>query len=440
MADVRKTVKKALVRVEEGGFSNLVWDNALLTSELDNRDSAFGSALFYGVIERKLTLDFVIGKFSKLPPSKISTEVRAILRMGVYQMLFMDKVPESAAVDQSVRLVKNSKNRNAAGFVNALLRSVARAGDNVLDFSKLKEEDKLSVQYSVPRELVTHLLNNYGMENTVGILSHSFGRPTFNVRVNTLKTTSDDLRNELCEQGTRVEESTVCPNFLEISGLGSLDKCKQFTDGHFHVQDTASGLCCEALNPKKGERVLDLCAAPGGKSFTMAEMMENKGELLSLDLYDHKIKLINDGASRLGIDIIKAQINDAEKNNTDLGTFNKVLFDLPCSGLGIIGRKPEIRYKNVAILDIFPDLQYSILCQNVDRMESGAVAVYSTCTLNPFENQKTVERFLNEHKSFEPYPILPHLERVIGEKENMITLMPHIHGTDGFFISAFRKK
>ena len=440
MADVRKIVKKALVRVEDGGFSNLVWDNALSSTELDNRDSAFGSALFYGVLERKLTLDFVISKFSKLPPSKISPEVRAVLRMGIYQMLFMDKVPESAAVDQSVRLIKNSRESKASGFVNALLRSVARAGENVLDYSKLKTEEKLSVQYSVPKELVSHLIKNYGMENTIGILSNSFGRPTLNARVNTLKTTPNDLKIALEEQGARIENSAICSNFLEISGLGALEKCKQFNDGHFHVQDTASGLCCEALNPQKGERVLDLCAAPGGKSFTMAEMMENKGELVSLDLYDHKIKLINDGASRLGINIIKAQINDAEKNNKELGTFNKVLFDLPCSGLGIIGRKPEIRYKNVAILDIFPDLQYSILCQNVDRMESGAVAVYSTCTLNPFENQKTVERFLNEHKSFEPYPILPNLERVMGEKENMITLMPHIHGTDGFFISAFRKK
>lgn len=440
MADVRKIVKKALVRVEDGGFSNLVWDNALATSDLDNRDSAFGSALFYGVLERKLTLDFVIGKFSKLPPSKISPEVRTVLRMGIYQMLFMDKVPESAAVDQSVRLIKNSRESKASGFVNALLRSVARAGENVLDYSKLKSDEKLSFQYSVPKELVSHLINNYGIENTIGILSNSFGRPALNIRVNTLKTTAKDLKDALCKQGATVEDSLICKDYLEISGLGSIEKCKEFNDGYFHVQDTASGLCCESLNPLKGERVLDLCAAPGGKSFTMAEMMQNEGELYSLDLYDHKIKLINDGASRLGIDIIKAQINDAEKNNKELGTFNKVLFDLPCSGLGIIRRKPEIRYKNVANLDIFPDLQYSILCQNVDRMESGAVAVYSTCTLNPFENQKTVERFLNEHKSFEPYPILPHLERVMGESENMITLMPHIHKTDGFFISAFRKK
>ncbi len=440
MADVRKIVKKALLRIDEGGYSNLVWDNILTTSQLEVRDASFGSALFYGVLEREITLDYIIGKFSKLPPSKISKEVRTVLRMGIYQMLFMDKVPESAAVDQSVKLIKNSSQSKASGFVNGLLRSVARAGENVLDLSKLKNIDKLSVEYSVPKELATHLVNNYGIENTIGILSHSFGRPTLNVRVNTLKTNSDDLKSALCEQGAKVEKSSVCKDYLEISGLGSLEKCQQFIDGFFHVQDTASGLCCEALNPEKGERVLDLCAAPGGKSFTMAEMMKNEGELLSLDLYDHKIKLINDGASRLGINIIKAQINDAQINNPELGTFNKVLFDLPCSGLGIIRRKPEIRYKNVANLDIFPDLQYSILCQNVDRMESGAVAVYSTCTLNPFENQKTVERFLNEHKSFEPVEILPDLKRVMNEPNNMITLMPHVHGTDGFFISAFKKK
>ena len=440
MADVRKIVKKALLRVDEGGYSNLVWDNILSTSQLEVRDASFGSALFYGVLEREITLDYIIGRFSKLPPSKISPEVRTVLRMGIYQMLFMDKVPESAAVDQSVKLIKNSSQSKASGFVNGLLRSVARAGENVLDLSKLKNIDKLSVEYSVPKELATHLVNNYGIENTMGILSHSFGRPTLNVRVNTLKTNSDDLKSALFEQGAKVEKSSVCKDYLEISGLGSLEKCQQFIDGFFHVQDTASGLCCEALNPEKGERVLDLCAAPGGKSFTMAEMMENTGELYSLDLYEHKIKLINDGASRLGINIIKAKINDAQINNPELETFNKLLFDLPCSGLGIIRRKPEIRYKNVANLDIFPDLQYSILCQNVDRMESGTVAVYSTCTLNPFENQKTVERFLNEHKSFEPYPILSNLERVMGEGENMITLMPHIHNTDGFFISAFRKK
>lgn len=440
MADVRKLVKKALIRVEEGSYSNLVWDNILSRSEIDGRDSAFGTAIFYGVLERKITLDYIISRFSKLPPSKISPEVRAVLRMGIYQILYMDKVPESAAVDQSVRLIKNSSQSKASGFVNGLLRSVARDGENALDLSKTKGKQRLSVQYSVPVELVNHLLKNYGEENTVGILSHSFGRPTLNVRANTLKTTGEELKIMLEKDGATAEVSTICNDYLEISGLGSLENCQYFENGYFHVQDTASGLCCEALNAKKGERVLDLCAAPGGKSFTIAQMMQNQGELYALDLYEHKIKLITDGANRLGINIIKTKINDAGQNNTDLGTFNKVLFDLPCSGIGIIGRKPEIRYKNVATLDIFPNLQYSILCQNADRMEKGAVAVYSTCTLNLEENQNNVTRFLNEHKDFEPFEILPHLTRVMDEPNNMITLMPHIHGTDGFFVSAFRKK
>lgn len=440
MSDARKIVKKALTRVEEGGYSNLILDNALSSSNLEARDSAFASALFYGVLERKITLDYIINKFSKLPPSKISPEVKAVLRMGAYQLLFMDKIPESAAVDQSVRLIKNSSQSKASGFVNGLLRSVARAGNDLLDFDSLKGNNKLSVEYSVPEELVKHLVDSYGVENAVGCLSHSFGRPTLNIRTNTIKTTVNQLKASMEQKGAKVFKSSVCPDFLEISETGSLEKWEEFKEGLFHVQDTASGLCCEALNPKSGERVLDLCAAPGGKSFTMAEMMQNEGELLSLDLYEHKIGLINDGAARLGINIIKSQINDVQKDNDNLGVFDKVLFDLPCSGIGIINRKPEIRYKNVGILDIFPEMQYSILCANVNRIKKGGIAVFSTCTLNPAENQNNVKRFLSEHPDFEPFEILPTLKRAFDEPDYMITLMPHIHGTDGFFISAFRKK
>ena len=210
--------------------------------------------------------------------------------------------------------------------------------------------------------------------------------------------------------------------------------------GCFTYRDLASQYCCMALDPRPGERLLDCCAAPGGKSFTLAERMDNQGELVAMDLYESKIGLIRDGAARLGLTCIRTMVGDASQPERELGNFDKICCDVPCSGLGIIRRKPEIRYKNVAILDKLPEMQYRILCINANRLRAGGRLVYSTCTLNPAENEAVIGRFLSEHPDFAPAEVLPQLVRRAGEEGHHITLFPHIHHTDGFFIAAVTKR
>ena len=337
MPNPRKTALNALIRVnQDAGYSNIVIDAALRDSELDLRDKNFASALFYGVLERKLTLDYIISKYSKTAVSKLSPVVLEALRLALYQIFYMDKIPESAAVDQSVRLVKSSKDGRFSGFVNGVLRSVLRDGTERALSCDGNKTKKMSVQYSVPEWLVHHLAASYGDQLAEGFLSASFGRPPVSVRVNTTRISCDQLKGLLESRNIRVNKSRGCENLLELSGAGAVEELLEYQEGLFHAQDAASALCCQALAPRPGERILDVCAAPGGKSFTVAEIMQNKGEVVSLDLYDHKVKLIKNGAKRLGLNCIKPMQNDAKSLNQELGIFDRVLCDLPCSGLGTV--------------------------------------------------------------------------------------------------------
>jgi 16S rRNA (cytosine967-C5)-methyltransferase len=438
MANARKTVQTALLRVHrEDGYSNLVWNTALEQASLDSRDAAFATSLFYGVLERQLTLDHVISAYSKTPLKKMDLLVLEALRMGVYQLLFMDAVPDRAAINESVQLVKNSRQNRLSGFVNGILRSVQRGGQTLPKMEGLSEAKRLSVTYSMPQDVVDHYINHYGEELTKELLpSFLGGRPLY-LRVNTLKTDEQGLLSALQAEGFE-GEPTDFPNTVKIISGGNLAATESYQKGLFHVQDPASAYCCRALDVKAGMRVLDVCAAPGGKSFTLAQLMENEGEILACDLYDHKIGLMEQGANRLGLHNITPTLRDANSSE-DIGQFDRILCDLPCSGLGVLARKPEIRYKSVTFLDNFSDLQYGMLCNSLRFLKTGGVLVFSTCTLNPKENEENVARLLKDYPQLEPYPVLPQLKRVCGEESHYINLFPHIHGTDGFFISAFRK-
>ena len=258
--------------------------------------------------------------------------------------------------------------------------------------------------------------------------------------MNTIKTNTNELIKLLADKGISAEKSKLIENAVLIENSGSLTRLAEFKKGLFHIEDISSQLCCEVLAPKKGDRVLDVCAAPGGKSVTMAEMMQNDGMILACDLYPQRLKLIEENAKKASINIIRTKLADAQ--NQDYGQkFQRVLCDVPCSGFGIIRRKPELRYKSVTGLDTLPDLQYLILCNAARFVADGGTLVYSTCTLNPNENGKNVERFLKEHNDFKPYDIkLDNIIRGIDEPDNQITLFPHTNGTDGFFISAFVRK
>ena len=442
MADVRKIAFNTIYRVLfDEAYSALALSSAIKENNLNSLDASFLSHLVYGVIERKILLDHIISQYSKIKPKKIENKTLLILELGVFQLLFMDKVPSSAAVNESVKLSKKVGAYKSSGFINAVLRNMLR---NDLKYT-LPDEKKsvkyLSIKYSCPEFLVSKWISQYGEVNTVGILEGLAHRPPLSIRVNTLKTTKDELKAELIKEGVKVFEVPFLENALNIEDTGAIDKLKAFKDGKFYVQDCASQLCCEILDSKEGMTLCDVCSAPGGKSLYSAIRMNNKGKIYSYDLYDHKIKLIKDSCSRLSVDIIDAKVRDALSKEDKLPSCDRLLCDVPCSGFGIIRRKPEIRYKKATIVDNLPQLQYSILCTNTDSLSIGGVLVYSTCTLCDEENKAVVEKFLLEHNDFEPVPLeLPEgIDRFVDEPEHMLTLLPYKNMTDGFFIAKFRK-
>lgn len=435
----RGVAAQILLKIEQDkSYSNLTLDSVLQKTKLDERDSSFVSALVYGVLERKITLDYELSFYLKQPLKKLHPQVQTVLRMGVYQLLFMDKIPESAAINESVKIIKSSSQKYASGLVNGVLRNVYRYGEPH-DYSSLPFTKRLSVQYSCPKWLIKLWSESYGKVNAEQLCAAALGKPPLTVRVNTKRCSADYLKEILSAQGMQCENVTGLENAVILNKTGALDRTKAYNDGLFHVQDTASQLCCKALNAQPGETVLDMCASPGGKSFTIAQMMKNQGLLQSMDLYPARCNLIEQGAKRLGLDIIKTRTADASVFYDDLPKADRILCDVPCSGLGIIRRKPEIRYKSKEDIDNLPDLQYLIL-QNCSRyLKTGGRLVYSTCTLNPAENEDVCNRFLNNNPDFESVEVLKDLPRV-QENTPYLTLMPHVHKTDGFFIAVFKRK
>ncbi len=434
MADSRQIAFEALFKTEkQGAYSNITIDAFLSKAKLDTRDKSFVSALFYGVIERKLTIDYQLQLYLDKPIKKLKPEVLTILRMGTYQILFMDKVPTSAAVNESVKLTKKNGCSFASGLVNAVLRKVDKGGIILPDEKNLTEH--LSIKYSCPQWLVDKWLNEYGTENTEGLLSHSIGIPPIYIRVNTTKTSRDELSAILTGEGIKVTDADI-PDALIIDLFGKdIEKLESFKDGLFHVQDISCQLCSIALAPESGDTVFDLCSAPGGKSYTMCEIMGDNGKVFCFDIHKSRVELIEKGGKRLGLNSIKPSVSDATVFNKNIGFADKVLCDVPCSGLGIIARKPEIKYKNPEELKDLPQIQLSILTNGSKYVKNGGLLVYSTCSVSKEENEAVCTEFLKSDNSFEAVKPLPHLS-----DDKFLTLMPHKFGGDGFFIAAFRKK
>ncbi len=413
--DDRFLAYKVLSKIErDKAYSNIAVDAVLNQNEVSS--APFVCALVYGVIERKITLDYFLSKLLTQPIKKLNPQVLTILRMGVYQIKYMDKVPVSAAVNESVKLSKKVKCGFASGLINSVLRKIAST-EIELPNTDNKIYD-MSIAYSCPENLVTHFVNDYGYIKAEEILKASVGAVPVFLRVNTLKTTSNDLIDMLANEGITAK-SLGNGTSLEVVDGGAVFKTELHKKGYFHAQDLASQDCILNFAPKKNDVVFDMCAAPGGKSFTMAQMMENQGEIYSFDLYDHKIKLINDGAKRLGINIINAQIGDASVYNPDLPKADKILCDVPCAGLGVIRRKPEIKYKDFTFVDKLCELQYNILENSALYLKEKGVIMYSTCSLSNKENVEICRRFLEEHNDF--------------KNGGMVTSFPHEKGSDGFF-------
>lgn len=444
MKNAREAAFEVLYRVEaDASYSNLTLDKVQKENNLSGRDASFCTALIYGVLERQLTLDYIIRQYSSVRLKKIETKALIILRMGVYQLLFMDSVHSGAAVNESVNLAKKQKLHKAAGFINGLLRSFVRAD---LKYTMPDKKDKvkyLSVQYSCPEDIVKLWLSAYPEALVENMLRNFMGRPQLTLRANTLRTTVTELKSELEAQGVKADISPYSDNALMVSSTGSIESFDAFRNGKFYVQDISSVICSELVNPQAGEKIADVCAAPGSKSFSMALLADDKANIKSFDLYPHKVEIIKKSANRLGITSVTADVRDALSESRELfEQFDAVLCDAPCSGLGIIGRKPEIRNRAIEDINALPDLQYRILSNTASLVRKGGRLFYSTCTLNPEENNKLADKFLIEHNDFEPLTLnIPEsIKRGTEEKANQLTLFPCVNNTDGFFISAFRKK
>ena len=441
MANSRKTALKILLKIErEGAYSNIALNNGIKQNGLKGAEASFCSALVYGVLERKILLDFIIRQYTNIRLKKIEAEVLEILRMAVLQILFMDKIPESAAVNESVKLAKDMRLNKASGFINGVLRSMLRAECRYKLPDRNKEKIRYySIVYSVPEELVNLWISSYGEENAVSIMENTMGRAKLTVRVNTLKTDKATLKASLEKSGISCTESDISENALFLSDTGSIEAKEEYRQGLFHAQDISSQICCEVLAPESGMTVYDFCSAPGGKAFTMAQLMNGKGSIKAFDMYEHKVKLIHNGAYRLGIKNISAEVRNALEKN-DMPLADRILCDVPCSGLGIIRRKPEIKYKENLGFKELPQLQYDILCNCSKYVRKGGRLVYSTCTLNPEENELNVKRFLSEYSEFKPLNITLNsgIIKKIDSMENAVTLLP-CESNDGFFISLFER-
>lgn len=437
----RRTAYNVLMKIgSEGGYSNISLNEALSGTNLETRDKSFVTKIVYGVLENSYYLDYIIDKYSKVKSSKLETEVRCILRMGIYQLTFLD-IPDSAAVNECVKLAKKLKLFRAAGFINGLLRNYIRDGKAVeLPDPKQNIQKYLCVKYSCPMWLVELWQQAYGSEICENILCSLSERPPIYARVNTLKISPDELIKSFAESGVGAVRSGIIPNCLVLENTGSVRELPQYIRGEFHVQDGSSQICCMIAAPEKNSVIYDVCAAPGGKTFTLAEMISNSGEIISCDIHAHRVELIVSGAKRLGIDCVKPTVRNALDCAAE-SVADLVICDAPCSGLGIIRRKPDIKNKPPQEIDNLPALQYKILENSARLVKKGGRLVYSTCTLNPKENSEVLERFLKSHPEFEPCPIeLPNgFERKIDEPNHMLTVFPQTADTDGFFISTVRR-
>ncbi len=425
MRNPREAALVTLYEIEfDGKYSNMAIKTAL-TPDMSSIDKAFATTLIYGVLRRKITLDYIISKYSKIKLKKLSKFVLMILRMGIFQIYYLDKVPDSAAVNESVKLAKHYCSKSS-GFINGILHAVIKGRDE-LEFPK-EYDEYLSIKYSFPPELV-EIFKEY--EFCEELLEALNTEPKTTLRINSLKNDSLEL------PGAEVEQSPLYAYALEVKGL-DVGNSAEYRTGKFIAQDVAAMMAAYALAPQSGDFCIDMCAAPGGKTTHMAELMKNEGRILAFDVHLHKIDIISKNAARMGIDIIEAQCRDAMEADSELlGKADKVLADVPCSGLGIIRRKPDIKWTKEDI-SALPDIQYRILENAAKYLKVGGELVYSTCTLNKRENEGVVCKFIKENPEFE-FVRVKLSDALDRENDGYVTLFPNIDGTDGFFISKIKR-
>ncbi len=424
MSNPRKIAYDVLVKCASAEqYSNIALDTAIKRSELTPPDRGLLTTLVYGVIERQITLDAIIDCLCDRKSEEISPDVRTLLRLGIYQLAYLDRVPDHAAVNETVDMA----GKRSRGFVNAILRAFIRSGKQI----PIPQRDAdavgyLSVKYSFCPSLCRKFIDTFSLERAEAHFAAFGETPDLTLRTNTLRTTRADLIAALEGQGIHALPTSESEVGIRVCDRSPVTELYGFGDGLFFVQDEASQLCVKALDAKPGMKVLDACACPGSKSFGAAIDMQNEGSVMSCDLHRNKLSLVESGAARLGISILKTEERDARSTNEEwIGAFDRVLCDVPCSGFGVFAKKPELRYKDPAASAALPDIQLDILKNASTYVKVGGKLVYSTCTLLPEENDWNVARFLKNNDDF-----------VLWDAR---TLYPDIDGTDGFFYAVMER-
>ena len=438
------TSRECALRVLQSVKNAAAWSDAALKAQLERdqlsgAEAALATRLVYGVMQNRMQLDYWIGAYCTQKPDHLQNPLLDILRLGVYQIVFLDRIPDSAAVNESVNLTRQFGRAQAAGLVNAVLRKVVQNKQNLPRPSDKDAVQYLSITFSHPKWLVKRLMTILGAEETEAFLRANNGAVPTTVQYNPLRTAPATLVSGLKEEGVTAAPHAWVPGCFTLTGTGNLASLKTFQNGEFLVQDAAAHLVTAAAQPLPGMRVIDVCAAPGGKSFAAAFAMQNRGEIISCDLHENKLKRIRDGAQRLGISCIHTAAADGRVPNPDwVDNADLVIVDAPCSGLGIIRKKPDIRYKNPNELFALPVIQTAILDNAARYVKAGGTLVYSTCTVLPEENQQITDAFLAEHSEFSRESFVLPDGREIADGQ--ITFWPHRDDVDGFYICRMRRR
>lgn len=436
----REIALKTLYKIDkEQAYSNIELNEQIKQNKkiLEDKDIGLISEIVYGVTTWKLTLDEIIKKHSKIKLKKISPWIINILRMGIYQIIFLDKIPKSAAVNESVNLAKRYGHTSSSNFVNAILRKVEK--EDYEEFFKIKEDiDRISKTTSMPKWIVETLIKENGIEQAEQICKNSNLKPNTTIRINKLKITKEELKQKLQKKKIEYKEpqkentqekNTNTQDFLILNKVKNIENLQEFKEGLFTIQDLSAGQTAKILAPKPGEKVLDACSAPGGKTTYLAELMNNNGKIEAWDIHEHRTKLVEENAKRLGINIIKTQVKDATKYDKNLNEkYEKILLDVPCLGIGVIKRKPDIKWqRKPEDLEEITSIQKNILNNCSKYLKKGGTLVYSTCSILKEENEDIINRFLDKNNEFEI------------DKENIVKILPN-QEEDGFFICKIHKK
>ena len=426
----RELALKILYKIDkEQAYSNIILNEEIKQNRknLTEKDIGLISEIVYGVTTWRLTLDEIIKKHSKIKLKKISTWILNILRMGVYQIIFLDKIPKSAAVNECVNLAKRYGHSSSSNFVNAILRKIEKTAYE--EFFQIKDDiERISKTTSMPEWIIKELLKNNNIDKVEEICKNSNIKPKITIRVNTLKITKKDLMKKLDEQNINYKE-TDYEDFLILDKTKNIENLDLFKNGFFTIQDISAGLTAKILAPEEGENILDACSAPGGKTTYIAELMKNKGNVEAWDIHEHRTKLVEENAKRLGIDIIKTKVKDASIYDENLKEkFDKILLDVPCLGIGVIKRKPDIKWqRKIEDVEEITKLQQNILENCSKYLKKQGILVYSTCSIFKEENEDVIYKFLEKNSNFEI------------EENSIINIIPDI-GKDGFFICRLHKK